>query len=81
MVETEVCKNLFYIHGCMVSILYVHFCITLNGSKLQTRAENFRMVDIKSNAKTPGFTKPEVILIRIRYPRKKFKIQPISVSC
>ena len=43
-------------------------------------AENFRMVNIKINALTPGFTKPEIILIRIRYPKKKFKIQPISVS-
>ena len=45
------------------------------------RAKNFRMVDIKINAETPGFTKPEIILIRIRYRRKKYKIQPISVSC
>ena len=37
------------------------------------RAENFRMVDIKINAATLGFTKPEIILIQIRYPRKKFK--------
>ena len=33
------------------------------------------MVNIKINALTPGFTKPEIILIRIRYPKKKFKIQ------
>ena len=38
------------------------------------------MIDININAKTPGFTKPEIILIRIQYPRKKYKIQPISVS-
>ena len=37
-------------------------------------AENFRMVDIKINALTFGVTKPEIILIRIRYSRKKFKI-------
>ena len=44
------------------------------------RAETLRIVDIKINVETPGFTKPEIILIRIRYPRKKFKIQPIRVS-
>ena len=38
-----------------------------------TRAENFRIVDIKINALTPGFTKPKIILKRIRYPRKKLK--------
>jgi len=38
----------------------------------QLWAENFGMVDIK--IKTPGFTKPKIILIRIRYPRKKLKI-------
>ena len=27
------------------------------------------------------FTKPKIMLTRIRYPRKKFKIQSISVSC
>ena len=37
------------------------------------------MVDIKIDAWTPGFTEPEIILIRIQYPRKKFKIQTISV--
>ena len=31
------------------------------------RAENFRMVDIKINAETPGFTKPKIILKHIRY--------------
>ena len=45
-----------------------------------TLAENFKMVDIEINAWSPGFTKPEIKLIRIQYPRKKFKIQPISVS-
>ena len=45
------------------------------------RAENFRMVNIEINTWSPGFTKPKIRLIRIRYPRKKFKIQPISVSC
>ena len=43
------------------------------------RAENFRMVDIKIYALTPGFTNTNIILKRIRYPRKKFKIQTISV--
>ena len=38
------------------------------------------MVDIKINAKTPGFTKPEIMLIGVLYQRKKFKIQPISMS-
>ena len=28
------------------------------------------MVDIKINAKTPGFTKPKITLKRIRYSRK-----------
>ena len=45
------------------------------------RAENFRIVDIEINAWSSGFTKPEIRLIHIRYPRKKFKIQPIRVSC
>ena len=46
-----------------------------------TGAKNFRMLDIEINAWSPGFTKPEIRLIRIRYSRKKFKTQPISVSC
>ena len=46
---------------------------------MTTELKNFRMVDIKINAETPGFTKPEIMLIRIRYPRKKFKIQPNSM--
>ena len=37
-------------------------------------AENFRMVDIEINPWSPGFTKPEIRVIRIRYPRKKFKM-------
>ena len=37
------------------------------------RAETLRIVDIKINVETPGFTKPEIILIRIRYPRKNLK--------
>ena len=37
------------------------------------------MVDIKINAWSPGFTKPQIRLIPNRYQRKKFKIQPISV--
>ena len=49
--------------------------------KLSFRAENFRMVDIEINAWSPGFIKPKIRLIRIRYSRKKFKIQPISESC
>ena len=32
------------------------------------------MRDIKINDLTPGFTKPKIILVRIRYPRKKLKI-------
>ena len=39
-------------------------------SKLDIRAENFRMVDIQINAETPGFTKPNIILKRILYPKK-----------
>ena len=35
-------------------------------------------MDIKINAETPGFTKPTIILICIQYPRKKYKIQPVS---
>ena len=38
-----------------------------------SRAENFRMVDITINAETPGFTKPKIILKRIRYPKKMLK--------
>ena len=38
------------------------------------------MMDIEINALSSGFTKPEIMLIRIRYPGKKFKTQPTSVS-
>ena len=38
------------------------------------------MMDIESTALSSGFTKPEIMLILIRYPGKKFKTQPTSVS-
>ena len=32
------------------------------------------MMNTKINALIPGFTKPEIIFVRIGYPRKKLKI-------
>ena len=34
-------------------------------------AENLRMVDIEINARSPGFTKPEIRLIRIQNRKKE----------